>query len=166
MSQARSLTQVQPAGMVSFFGNSTTPAGWLKCDGSAVSRTAYSDLFAAIGTTYGTGDGSTTFNVPDLRGEFIRGWDNSRGVDTGRAIATSQLSENLSHDHGITDPGHHHLYIWSKAIGATPVGSGNNLTSPQPNTTTSANTTGITINTTGGSESRPRNIAMLACIKY
>ena len=57
--------------------------GWLKANGAAVSRTAYGDLFAKIGTVFGSRDGSTTFNLPDLRGEFIRGWDNGRGVDSG-----------------------------------------------------------------------------------
>ena len=64
-----------PSGTVFHFAGQTAPAGWLKANGAAVSRTAYADLFAAIGTTYGAGDGRSTFNLPDLRGEFIRGWD-------------------------------------------------------------------------------------------
>lgn len=75
-----------PAGMVQYFANSTVPTGWLMCDGSAVSRTTYADLFAAISTVYGVGDGSSTFNVPDLRGQFIRGWANS---STGASITAS-----------------------------------------------------------------------------
>lgn len=63
-----------PAGMVMYFANSTAPQGWFQCDGSAKSRTNYVDLFNAIGTTYGTGDGATTFNIPDFRGQFLRGW--------------------------------------------------------------------------------------------
>ena len=82
-----------PAGAVQSFAMSTAPSGWLDCDGSAVSRTTYSNLFSAIGTTFGTGDGSTTFNVPDLRGEFIRGWDDGRGVDSGRTFGTAQADE-------------------------------------------------------------------------
>lgn len=66
------------------------PTGWLLCDGQAVSRTTYATLFSLIGTTYGAGDGSTTFNVPDLRGEFIRGLDRGRGVDTGRVLGSAQ----------------------------------------------------------------------------
>ena len=60
-------------GMVAAFAMSSAPTGWLTCDGTAVSRTTYSDLFTAIGTTWGAGDGTTTFNLPDLRGAFLRG---------------------------------------------------------------------------------------------
>jgi microcystin-dependent protein len=56
-----------PVGMLSPYGGTSAPSGWLLCDGSAVSRTTYSDLFGVIGTTYGVGDGSTTFNLPDMR---------------------------------------------------------------------------------------------------
>jgi microcystin-dependent protein len=83
-----------PVGTVNWFAASTAPLGWLVADGRAVSRTLYSDLFATVGTTYGTGDGSTTFNLPDLRGQFVRGWDaaggTARGCDTGRAFGSSQ----------------------------------------------------------------------------
>lgn len=79
-----------PAGAVFHMATATVPAGYLEYNGQAVSRTTYATLFAVVGTTYGAGDGSTTFNLPDLRGEFIRGWDHGRGVDSGRAIATYQ----------------------------------------------------------------------------
>lgn len=79
-----------PSGAVMAFAMSTAPTGWLEANGAAVSRTTYADLFSAIGTTYGSGDGSTTFNLPDLRGEFIRGWDHGKGTDSGRAIGSSQ----------------------------------------------------------------------------
>jgi microcystin-dependent protein len=69
----QSLSALLPTGMILPFGGTTAPDGFLDCDGSAVSRTTYADLFAAIGTTWGTGDGSTTFNVPDLRGVGLRG---------------------------------------------------------------------------------------------
>lgn len=69
--------EINPAGVIQAFAGSTTPDGWLLCDGSAVSRTTYADLFAAIGTTYGEGDGSTTFNVPDLTDKFIEGSETS-----------------------------------------------------------------------------------------
>ncbi|MCK9131735.1 phage tail protein [Haemophilus influenzae] len=62
-------------GEVAFFARTTPPSGWLKANGAAVSRTTYAALFAAIGTTFGAGDGSSTFNLPDLRGEFVRGLD-------------------------------------------------------------------------------------------
>lgn len=81
---------IAPAGSVTMFASSTVPSGWLECNGAAVSRTTYATLFAAIGTTWGSGDGSTTFTLPDLRGEFVRGWDHGKGTDTGRAFASSQ----------------------------------------------------------------------------
>ncbi len=68
-----------PAGMVSAFAMSSAPVGWIKCNGAAVSRIAYAELFAAIGTEWGAGDGFNTFNVPDLRGEFIRGMGRREG---------------------------------------------------------------------------------------
>lgn len=77
-------------GMIAPFGTSSVPADWLVCDGAAVSRSTYSDLFTTIGTTWGSGDGNTTFNVPNFRGEFVRGWDDGRGVDSGRNLASTQ----------------------------------------------------------------------------
>lgn len=95
-------------GMVCYFAQSTPPAGYLKRNGAAVSRTAYARLFAKIGTAYGEGDGSTTFNLPDGRGVFDRGLDDGRGFDPGRVLGSYQDSANLSHTHGLTDPGHAH----------------------------------------------------------
>jgi phage-related tail fiber protein len=79
-------SDVSEVGKISMFARSTAPSGYLKCNGAAISRTTYEALFSAIGTTFGAGDGSTTFNIPDLRGEFIRGWDDARGVDSGRVV--------------------------------------------------------------------------------
>lgn len=91
--QAASTAFVQnliPPGVVFPYAGPIPPTGWLLADGSAISRTVYARLFTAIGTTYGVGDGSTTFNLPDLRGEFLRGLDNGRGVDAGRALGSRQ----------------------------------------------------------------------------
>lgn len=73
-----------PSGMLAPYAGSSAPTGWLLSDGSAVSRTTYPSLFTAIGTTYGSGDGSTTFNLPDLRGRVAAGLDNMGGTDAGR----------------------------------------------------------------------------------
>lgn len=100
-------------GMVAAFAANVTPTGWLKCNGAAVSRTTYANLFARIGTTYGAGDGSTTFNLPDLRGETIRGWDDKRGVDSGRAIGSWQDGQNVSHTHTGTTSSDAHTHTWS-----------------------------------------------------
>lgn len=79
-----------PPGAIMTFAMSSAPTGWLYCNGQQVSRTTYSALFSAIGTTYGVGNGTTTFHLPDLRGEFIRGWDNGRGIDSGRTFGSTQ----------------------------------------------------------------------------
>jgi microcystin-dependent protein len=83
-----------PAGMIMYFANTTVPQGWFQCDGAAISRTSYPELFAAIGTVYGTGDGSTTFNLPDLRGQFVRGWASSSttAASVTGSIATTTLT--------------------------------------------------------------------------
>lgn len=137
-----------PAGCVSHFAMNTPPAGWLKANGAAVSRTSYAALFSAIGTTFGAGDGSTTFNLPDLRGEFIRNWDDGRGVDSGRAFGSAQGGAMESHSHTIAVTGQ------QVGSGTTALGVGGTST---PVATSSTGT---------GSENRPRNIALLACIKY
>lgn len=95
------INKAVPVGVVLHTAASSAPDGWLLCNGAAVSRATYTDLFAAIGTAYGAGNGSTTFNVPDLRGEFIRGADGGRGVDTGRAIGSAQASSMAAHTHGV-----------------------------------------------------------------
>lgn len=90
--------------------STTTPAGWLLCAGQAISRTTYAELFAAVGTTYGAGDGSTTFNVPDLRGRTIAGLDNMNGTDAGRLDWANTLGTaggqqvNATHKHYTPGP--------------------------------------------------------------
>lgn len=81
-----------PSGSIFGFGGTAAPTGYLICDGSAVSRTTYADLFAAIGEYHGHGDGSTTFNVPDYRGRFLRGVDNSAGNDPDKASRTAMAT--------------------------------------------------------------------------
>jgi microcystin-dependent protein len=167
-------TSLSPPGMIGMFATSNAPTGWLKANGAAVSRTTYAALFNAIGTFYGTGNGSTTFNLPDLRGEFPRFWDDARGVDTGRGIGTAQGSQNLSHSHsGNTDnAGSHGHFLENSAIRPPGDGSGRSTSTGAQ----SAGTVGLTLpsgdhthailtNPSGGTEARPRNVALLACIK-
>ena len=135
-----------PTGSVSAFAGSVAPAGWLFCRGQAISRTTYAALFAAIGTDYGVGDGSTTFNIPDLRGEFVRGFDAGRGVDSGRVLGSSQADELKAHTHSYTE-----------TTQATDTQSGGD--------TYYINATSGTTGSTGGAETRPRNIAMNYMIK-
>jgi microcystin-dependent protein len=143
-----------PVGAVLPFANSTVPAGWLECNGAAVSRETYADLFAAIGTTYGVGNGSTTFNVPDTRGEFIRGWDHGRGVDTGRALGSSQ-----------EDSIEEHIHQYQSFVSATATGY-SNASNAQNGEYSGAYPQNRNTGSTGDSETRPRNVAFMYCIKY
>ena len=140
-----------PAGAVTAFAGQAAPAGWLECDGSAVNRTTYSNLFSVIGTTYGQGDTNTTFNLPELRGEFIRGWDHGRGVDTNpvaRVFGSWQTNMIQSHTHDLAQT---NLLIQNLSAGSnTNVYWG----------------TGQTTGATGGNETRPRNVALLYIIKW
>lgn len=83
-----------PSGTVVSFAGNTAPEGWLMCDGSAISRNDYADLYSVIGTTYGNGNGSTSFNIPDLRGRTIFGKDNMGGNAANRLTTTGGISAN------------------------------------------------------------------------
>jgi phage-related tail fiber protein len=141
-------TQLLPAGTIIYFGANTAPTGYLKANGAAVSRTTYADLFTAIGTTFGVGDGSTTFNVPDGRGEFFRGWDDGRGVDSGRVFGSTQSQDIQPHTHTVSL-----------------VNSASNGTLQPVRSAAPGNSTDNT-GSTGTTETRPRNLALLACIKF
>jgi microcystin-dependent protein len=151
------------------FAMNFAPSGWLAANGSAVSRTTYSDLFAAIGTTYGSGNGSSTFNLPDLRGYFVRGaGTNTDGTASG-AFGVKQTDEIKSHSHFIANSD------TTTASGTDQISSTNYLAreglNPEGTTlayklkgTSTTPTTGKT-SSTGSTETRPNNIAMLYCIK-
>lgn len=136
-------------GMVAFFAMASAPVGWLVCDGAAVSRAAYAALFAAIGEVFGPGDGVETFHLPDLRGEFLRGWDGGRGVDGDRGFGTVQADEIKEHTHQVET---------AKISGIKAA----------PGSTASlgyqAQAGGLVTGPTGGAETRPRNVALLPCI--
>jgi microcystin-dependent protein len=140
-----------PPGAVIYFAMSTPPTGWLKANGVAVSRTTYAALFAAIGTKFGAGDGSITFNLPELRGEFIRSYDDGRGVDSGRIFGSWQVDELKSHNHVITGADN-------------PTGTGGYI--DLGDTINTDGSSAVAVQNTGGIETRPRNIALMACIKY
>ena len=160
-----------PSGTVLYFAGQSAPAGWLKANGAAVSRTAYAALFAAIGTTYGAGDGRSTFNLPDLRGEFIRGWDDGRGVDTGRVFGSAQ-GDAIRNITGQFVSDDYNRSLVNEILGVFTMTKRNSSLSYDAASTV----------TTGGeylnaikfdasrvvptaAENRPRNIALLACIK-
>lgn len=151
-----------PTGAIFAYGGATAPTGWLICDGSPVSRTTYSLLFAVIGTLYGAGDGSTTFNLPDLRGRVAAGWAASGGhpdVSTlGLTDGTSTLaSRRPRHKHSVanpaisvTDPGHIHTAPFTGGGS----GGGNafegTVNTPTQNQPVNSATTGITASASGG----------------
>lgn len=173
----RSMIKIEeriPIGSLYQFAGSTAPDGFMLCYGQAVSRSTYADLFNVIGTTYGVGDGSTTFNLPDLRGRVIAGRDDMGGSAANRL--TTQVSPNgntlgaaggaqtdtltvdsmpshthtqNAHNHGITDTGHIHggNYSTTKDNGSsqTPSASTDGNTRAQQSSVTSS-ITGITIN--------------------
>jgi len=160
-----------PTGSVFCMATATVPSGYLECNGAAVSRSTYSTLFAVTGTLYGSGNGSTTFNLPDLRGEFVRGWDNGKGTDSGRSIGTSQVDatdiNGLTLD--FTDPGHRH----STESGVDDEGdlpyrvqTERAADTLQIRGQTTSVTTGISASLSStDEETRPRNIAMMYVIK-
>jgi len=156
----KQLFQSRP-GQVAFFGMTAAPSGWLKANGAAVSRTAYSELFAAIGTTFGIGDGATTFNLPDLRGRFPRGLDDGRGVDPGRSLGSDQgdAIRNIWGEFAAVQTG-----TWTSGAFTTAAGGQNG-----------SDTGGEWRNfirfdasrqVPTAAENRPTNVALLACIKY
>ena len=153
-------------GVVYYYAAATAPAGFLKANGATISRSTYADLFAVVGTTYGAGDGSTTFTIPDLRGEFLRGWDDSRGVDSGRSFGGSQsfAIENITGAFGKIRVKLNTDYSASGAFsGATGPGSGDSGAGGANTVNFNFNAANV-VNT--AAETRPRNVALLACIKY
>lgn len=161
-------SQLTPAGAVQAFARAAPPTGWLRCNGAAVSRTTYNKLFTAIGTTFGAGDGSTTFNLPDLRGEFIRGLDDGRGVDGGRLLGTKQKGSLVAFDPTVAASavGGLHTTGTDASIRGdlgldTPEGA--DYPAADVVTVAAASTFGVTA---GAGVTRPRNVALLYCIKH
>lgn len=142
-----------PAGACEFFGTTLAPDGWLIANGAEVSRSTYADLFAAVGTRFGEGNRTTTFNLPDLRAAFIRGVDNSKGIDAARVLGSTQTDAFQGHKHtnGVGG-GAPTVVTGTFGIGTGTTGNPiNDGTNGVPRTAT---------------ETRPYNIALLGCIKY
>lgn len=153
-----------PIGSSIIWNSAIPPTGYLEENGAAISRTAFANLFSIVGTTFGPGDGSTTFNIPDSRGYSVRGWDNGRGIDSGRALGSNQQDAFQGHYHsvngggfggvnqmyGVTAPGALAVAgtVPSQLVGVTYISDGVNGT-PRVD-----------------AETRPINIAKMYCIKY
>jgi microcystin-dependent protein len=161
---------LNPVGVLAPYAGANAPAGWLLCGGQNISRTTFAGLFAVLGTTYGVGDGSTTFGVPDLRGRTVFGLDNMGGTAANRitnaisAIVGTTLGAvggNQSmhaHTHTVTDPGHTHATGFNWAV----AGGGSNAANATTGGLTAQNgvssaTTGISVQTagTGASQNMP-----------
>ncbi len=163
-----------PPGTIQAFGGGTVPSGWLLCDGSTANRSTYSALFAAIGAAHGSGDGSTTFHLPDLRGRFLRGADNmgtgaagrdpdaagrtagNSGGNTGNNVGSVQSDAMQGHRHSIP-------YSSSSATATYPEQNGSNLTLSITSGDPVTDGTNGTPRTSG--ESRPQNLAVEYIIK-
>ena len=182
-------------GSVMAFALAAEPTGYLFCDGRAVSRTTYNELFTIIGVTHGSGNGATTFNLPDYRGRFLRGVDGVAGNDPDKASRTSMAAggntgNNVGSIQGqataknglaLTDPGHNHTqnpHDHNFTMLGTPGAGGE--TWPYPSSgglitstavtasrtaTNNSSTTGITLGA-GDSETRPKNAYVNYFIRY
>lgn len=170
-----------PIGAFLPYSGVAAPAGYLLCDGTQVSRVTYAALFAAIGSTYGDGDGSSTFHLPDFRGRVLRGVDNGAGNDpdavsrtamnlggnVGDNVGSIQSHEVQSHAHGVNDPGHTHTEFKADGATAAQAGVGSpGFSQTVPGFPTGASGTGISIQNTGGSETRMKNANVNYIIKY
>jgi len=161
-----------PTGAILPFAGVSAPLGYLACNGTAVSRTTYATLFSVIGSAHGNGDGVTTFNLPDYRGQFLRGVDAGVGRDpdagtrtamnaggnTGNNVGSIEAHQINSHNHGITDPQHSHLFKFGNpSLPGTGAVVSNSAGVINSFGYTETQLTGITVNYSVGSETRPIN---------
>ena len=198
---ARAGVEDNLVGMVAHFDLDAPPTGWLRANGAAVSRTVFAKLFSKIGTRHGAGNGSSTFNLPDARGLFLRSLDDGRNVDPGRVLGSYQGDEIRFHAHEAssapagghtpqarTDAQGQHAHSVKEGQVNGVIGTGELLSSGDDlttgivgySTTTEAGNHAhnvtvdpvpdhlhpISVSGTGGSETRPQNIAFNAFIKY
>jgi len=165
-----------PPGSIMAFGGANIPVGWLLCNGSLVGRTNYPSLFSAIGTAWGIGDGSTTFNLPNMQGVFLRGVDNgvgndpdtasriapplSTGGNSGDAVGSYQADQFAAHNHiegsseGVGDP----REIYGRVYTGGSIWGDNQYSA--------MNTAHAYTSSAGGSETRPKNVYVNYIIKY
>lgn len=155
----------QPVGSVVFLLHGDTPTGrYIKANGAAISRTTYTDLYAVLGVKYGSGNGSTTFNVPDLRGEFPRFWDDGRGIDSGRVLGTTQGDAMRNLTGTLTK-------LYGESGGGTGVFRGVSVANSSKYSSGTwegdrATEFNASYQVPTAGEFRPRNIALAAWIKY
>lgn len=149
-----------PVGAFLPMGAEGVPAGYLECDGSAISRTAYAALFAYMGIIHGQGNGSTTFNLPDTRGKFPRGWAHGSTNDPDKATRTApttgaQTGDRVGSVQGGAVGGHTHTAATQGNLTSATTGGGPEKYAGSGNTGTNS-----------GSETRPLNFYAMYCVKY
>jgi microcystin-dependent protein len=175
----------KPTGTIIATALTAAPKGYIECDGSAVSRTTHARLFGELGVIYGNGDGSSTFNLPDYRGRFLRGFDNTAGTDpdassrtdrgdgtTGDAVGTKQLDAMQGHHHTQTHTNANFQFTNTPSTGSTNGGylDGSNTAGTRPSPTfhhlaTDPYTDGTNGTPRTSSETRSKNINVMYCIK-
>lgn len=152
-----------PVGTIMAFATDTEPNGYFECDGRSLVQENYPELFNVVGTTYGNGDTpGLTFNLPDLRGQFLRGWDNGAGIDPGRVIGSDQTDTVGVHDHIQLAPNYNATVAaqWPYTnLGAPYYYGGGTQDDP-------SFTTRVKAGDGMGDETRPTNVAVMFCIKY
>ena len=178
-----------PTGAIMPFAMNSAPSGWLAADGAVVSRTTYATLFAAIGTTYGAGNGTTTFALPDLQGYFVRGAGTNPDGTAAGAFGAKQSDAVIAHTHGTGNQSQNHSHPIAADVSANTsveIIAGQYLAATNTNFneryvlagTATVPTLGLTGSNnqdhthttnsqtpTGAAETRPKNIALLYCIK-
>ena len=170
-----------PTGTILAHAANTPPTGFLECNGSNISRSTYATLFSTISTTFGVGDGSSTFALPDLRGQFIRGWANTGSTDASRAFGSTQTDQNKNHTH-TTDStsltggirkisegfgaGGSATGVFTKTQDGTNSITGSSSTSPVGGVDFDGTHTHTISSSGGGTEARPTNLALMYIIKF
>lgn len=151
-----------PTGSVFAMATRVVPQGYLECNGNTVNRSEFSKLFSVIGTTFGDGDGATSFNLPDLRGEFVRGFDSGRGVDASRQFGSSQdhAFEKHRHLNGVGDNASANSMIYGVTEEQVVKKSTGGVNSDK-----ALNAQGRTSEVGNALETRPRNVALVYVIK-
>ena len=170
-------------GLILFFPKSSPPIGWSACDGSSLSRNDYADLYDSIGLTYTSNNDGVTFNVPDLRGEFIRCWDNGRGVDKyptytygGSTTESNRPFDSSVQDYAtktmtgsmykVAETFANYGYTTGPFTRSGGYYAGNTPRHVDYSATGSFVFDSSRVSNASLGETRPRNLALLACIKY
>ena len=170
-----------PVGTILAHAANTPPSGFLECNGSNISRSTYATLFSTISTTFGVGDGSSTFALPDLRGQFIRGWANTGSTDASRVFGSTQTDQNKNHTH-TTDSttltggirkisegfgaGGSATGVFTKTADGNNTITGSSSTSPVGGVDFDGTHSHTISSSGGGTEARPKNVALMYIIKF